>query len=120
MTDGYALPNKAYRDVIDGDPSKVAPIPFDGDLDYYGWSFVFDYIDYRIQNAGHVRFQELALSYNVPQSFLNKLRISKATVYAQANNLFVLTNNRYNEDPEYVLGTLRPRPAYTFGINFTF
>ncbi len=120
MTSGYALPNKLYSEVLNSDPDKMIPIPFDGEERYYFWDRFYPYMDYLVQKAGHIRFQEVALSYNIPQQIIKKLRITKASVYAQANNLGIIQNNKYNEDPDYVMGTVKPTPAFTFGINLTF
>ena len=64
--------------------------------------------------------QELNITYNLPKTFASKIGISSAKIYAQANNLFTITNNKYNEDPEFPLGSLRPQPAFTFGLNLGF
>jgi TonB-linked SusC/RagA family outer membrane protein len=117
---GSALPNKAYSEVVNADPSKMVPIPWDGEFSYYFWDRFYPYLDYLVQNAGNVRLQEINVSYNVPASFLRRINLKKATIYAQGNNLLVLSHNKYNEDPEFPLGNLKPSAAYTFGVNFTF
>ena len=114
------MPNKLYTEVLNADPAKMIPIPFDGEERYYFWDRYYPYMDYLAQKAGHIRFQEIALSYNIPQQILQKLRISKASVYAQANNLGIIQNNKYNEDPDYPMGSIRPSTSFTFGINLTF
>lgn len=120
MSGGAGLPNKLYSEVLNSDPSEMIPIPFEGEERYYFWDRFYPYMDYLVQKAGHIRFQEVALSYNIPEQLLKKLSISKASVYAQANNLGVIKNNKYNEDPDYVMGTIKPAPSFTFGINLTF
>jgi len=50
----------------------------------------------------------------VPEKALAKVGLKGLKVYAQANNLFVITNNKYDEDPETPLGTMRLQPQYTF------
>ncbi|MEG1290625.1 MAG: hypothetical protein RSE25_10400, partial [Bacteroidales bacterium] len=84
------------------------------------WDRFYPYLDYNVQKAGHVRLQEVNITYNIPRTFLKKLRITNAKVYAQGNNLFTIKNNKYGEDPEYPLGNIRPQAAFTFGINLTF
>ena len=120
MSSGYAMPNKLYSEVLNSDPNEMIPIPFDGEERYYFWDRFYPYMNYLVQKAGHIRFQEIALSYNIPQQILQKLRINKASVYAQANNLGIIQNNKYNEDPDYTMGSIRPMPSFTFGINLTF
>lgn len=121
MSGGSALPNKLYSEILASDPSERVPIPFGkSEPRYYFWDRFYPYLDYRVQNAGHVRFQELNLTYNINTQLLRTIGLNSARVYAQANNLLVITNNKYNEDPEFPLGTLRPQPAYTLGLNISF
>lgn len=121
MTGGNALPNKLYKEVMEAGPDKMIPIPF-GKTEprYYFWDRFYPYMDYLVQSANHIRFQELNISYNLPQHFTKKIGISRLKVYAQANNLFTITANKYNEDPEYPMGTLKPQAAFTFGLNVNF
>ena len=120
MTSGNALPNTLYEETLNADPSEVVPIPFDGESRYYFWDRFIPYMNYRVQKAGHFRCQEISISYNVPTIVLNKIGIKGASVYAQGNNLFIITNNKYNEDPEHPKGTENLQASYTFGINLTF
>ncbi|MEG0518003.1 MAG: hypothetical protein RR555_03910, partial [Bacteroidales bacterium] len=121
MTGGSARPNNLYDEIKNSDPNERVPIPFGKDEDkYYFWDRFYPYLDYNVQKAGHVRLQEVNITYNIPRTFLKKLRITNAKVYAQGNNLFTIKNNKYGEDPEYPLGSIRPQAAFTFGINLTF
>ena len=121
MSGGSALPNKLYNEILNADPNERVPIPFGkSEPRYYFWDRFYPYLDYRVQNAGHIRFQELNITYNINRKLLQTIGLNSARVYAQANNLFVITNNKYNEDPEFPLGTLKPQPAYTLGINISF
>ena len=55
--------------------------------------------DFYVKDGSYVRFQDIRLSYNLPEKFLNKIYISNATVYVSAHNL--LTYTKYNGfDPE--------------------
>lgn len=121
MSGGSGLPNKLYAEILNSSPDERVPIPFGKSEDrYYFWDRFFPYLDYNVQGAGHVRLQELNITYNVPRSFLKKIGIRSARIYAQGNNLLTIKNNKYKEDPEFGLGTLKPQAAYTFGINLTF
>lgn len=119
MTGGAALPNSLYSEVANGDPMKVVPIP-EVEERYYFWDRFYPYLDYRVQNASHIRFQELNVSYNLPARIAKIIGIGSAKIYAQANNLFTINFNKYNEDPEYPLGTIKPVAGFTFGLNLTF
>ncbi|PKO99110.1 MAG: SusC/RagA family TonB-linked outer membrane protein [Bacteroidetes bacterium HGW-Bacteroidetes-8] len=121
MSGGSALPNKLYNEILDSDPMVRVPIPFGkAEPRYYFWDRFYPYLDYLVQNANHIRMQELNITYNMPKFLTSKLGISSAKLYAQANNLFTLSNNKYNEDPEFPLGSLRPQASFTFGLNLGF
>ncbi len=121
MSGGSALPNKLYTEILNSDPMERVPIPFDkAEPRYYFWDRFYPYLHYRVQNANHIRVQEVNLTYHMPKSILNKIGINSAKIYAQANNLLTLTNNRYDEDPEFPLGSLKPQSALIFGINLSF
>lgn len=121
MSGGSALPNKLYNEILNSDPMERVPIPFGkSEPRYYFWSRFYPYLDYLVQNANHIRLQELNITYNMPESLVNRIGINSVKIYAQANNLFTLTNNKYNEDPEFPLGSLRPQAYFTFGLNIGF
>lgn len=121
MSGGSALPNNLYNEILNSDPMQRVPIPFGkSEPRYYFWDRFYPYLDYRVQNAGHIRFQELNLTYNIKKELLHKIGLSSARIYGQANNLFVISNNRYNEDPEFPIGTLKPQPTITLGVNVSF
>ena len=112
----YTYVNIKYNDVVNGDPNKIVPIP-DEEPEYIVWDWMSTiYLDYLTANAGHIRLQEVNLTYDVPAAFVNKLGIGAASVFAQGNNLGSIFFNEYNEDPEFPLGTIRPQAMYTFGI----
>lgn len=78
--------------------------------------------DYFYQDAWFIRLQNVSLSYNVPRSILDKLKvISGLRLHASANNLFLITP--YDGlDPEtdaYAAAYPNAR-TFTFGINITF
>lgn len=116
-----SLPNARYSEVLNCDPMKMLPLPQnDVERTYGNWFPMYKSMDYLADNANHVRLQEINLSYNVPSRLLGKIGLSALRVYAQANNLFVITNNKYDEDPENPLGTYRLQPQYTFGFKLDF
>lgn len=121
MSGGSALPNKLYAEILNSDPSERVPIPFDkSEPRYYFWDRFYPYLHYRVQNANHVRLQEVNLTYNLSKKVLSQIGINSAKLYLQANNLLTLTNNKYNEDPEFPLGNLKPQASLLFGINLSF
>lgn len=117
---GSGIPNDLYEETLKADPMKRVPIPFDRWQDrYYFWDRFYPYLDYVVQNANHIRCQELSLSYNLPTRILQKVGFASARLYFVANNLFLLQFNDYNEDPEFPRGVtnIRPQATYTFGLN---
>ena len=113
--DSKPLPNARYAEVLNCDPMKMLPLPQNEEESSYGsWFTYYPNLNYLTDKANHVRLQEVNLSYNVPEKALAKVGLKGLKVYAQANNLFVITNNKYDEDPETPLGTMRLQPQYTF------
>ena len=118
---GRVLPNMKLNEVMNADPNKIAPMPPQAPSStLYSWSSVANGVDYLIESASHVRMQEINLSYNIPTKILAKTGFKRLRVYAQGNNLFVLYANKAGEDPEFLLGTMRPMPRYTFGLRFEY
>ncbi|MCL2098481.1 MAG: SusC/RagA family TonB-linked outer membrane protein [Bacteroidales bacterium] len=116
-----ALPNARLAEVMNGNPMEIMTFPQDdNDTNYFNWTGYAPYIDYLIDNANHIRMQEINLTYNVPSALLSKVNLSRLQLYAQINNLFVITANKYNEDPEFPMGTVRPQPKFTFGLKLNF
>lgn len=123
MTTGSTTgrPNKLYSEILNADPNERVPIPFGkGANNYFFWNKFYPYLDYNVQKAGHVKLQEVNISYNVPMNFLKKIGLTNAKVYVQGNNLLTISNNKYNEDPEYPIGSLKPLASFILGINLTF
>lgn len=54
---------------------------------------------YYIQNASFVRLKNFKIGYSVPQTFASKLKLEKAYIYVQAQNLFTITGYE-GIDPE--------------------
>ena len=77
---------------------KMLPLPQnDVEKTYSTWFPMYKSLDYLADKANHVRLQEINLTYHVPAKLLAKIGISSLRLYAQANNLFVITNNKYDD-----------------------
>lgn len=74
---------------------------------------------YFIEDGSFLKLKNLQIGYTLPENVAEKLRMTSARVYLQAQNVFTLT--RYTGvDPE-VLGYSYPLPrTFTLGINFGF
>jgi len=115
------IPNSKLSEVLNADPDKTLPLPQnDNESRYYFWDRFWKSFSYLTEKADHVRMQEINLTYNVPSKFLKKTGLERVKVYTQVNNVFSIYANKFNEDPEFPLGTYKPTPVYTFGINVGF
>ncbi|MBC9933024.1 SusC/RagA family TonB-linked outer membrane protein [Chitinophaga qingshengii] len=117
---GRVLPNNKLNEVSQGDPMKVVPLPMNDDEPrFYFWDRFYPYLSYLVENASHIRMQELNVTYNLKRRFARTLHIGGLQVYAQGNDLFTILANHAGEDPEYPLGTMKPMPKFTFGLKLT-
>ncbi len=80
--------------------------------------------DFWLRSGDYLRLKNLQLMYAIPQSLLDRIRISKLSVYANAENL--LTISKYKDmDPESLtnrndLYTYPMLKTFTAGLNVTF
>ena len=47
---------------------------------------------YYVQDASFVRLKNMKIGYSVPQSILSKIKFNSLYIYAQATNLFTITD----------------------------
>lgn len=115
------LPNKKITEVVNGDPSKIVPLPLNLiEPRYYFWDRFHQSLSYLIENASHIRMQEVNLTYTLRRSPIQKINFTRLQLFAQANDLFTVYANNADEDPEYPLGTMNPRPRLTLGLKCEF
>lgn len=118
---GRVLPNVKLTEVLNADSSKIAPLPPQvANSPYYLWQTIGGAADYLIESANHMRLQEVNLTYTIPSRMTDKIHVNRLNVYVQGNDLLTIYANKAKEDPVYPLGTMNPRPRYTFGIRFDF
>ncbi|KJD34888.1 TonB-dependent receptor [Tamlana sedimentorum] len=120
LSGGNTYVNEKFTEVANGDPNEILPYPTTGVQRYYFYSVYYPYLSYLTADASHIRFQEVNLTYTLPNQITNKLGINSLSLFAQANNLGVILFNEYGEDPEYPKESIRPQATYTFGINLNF
>lgn len=113
-----SLPNRKVSDVLNGDPNMILPMPSDPNFGLYNYNGFNPYLDYNYLNAGVIRMQEVSVSYNLPKKWLSKINMHGIQLIAQGNNLFSILANKTGEDPEYKIGTIKPRAQYTFSLKF--
>ena len=105
-------------DGVNGMPPMLADTE-DSNQMYYR-SYYTEDMDYLYHNANHIRFQELSLTYHIPQSLLQKIGFQSADLYGQINNLGLITANKYNNDPEFPEGSIKPERSFIVGLRFNF
>ncbi|WP_164977493.1 SusC/RagA family TonB-linked outer membrane protein [Ancylomarina salipaludis] len=115
------IPNSRFSEVLNADSDEMMPLPQnDNESRYYFWDRFWKSFSYLTESANHVRMQEVNLTYNLPSKFLKKTGLESVKIYSQVNNVFSIYANKYNEDPEYPLGSYKPKAQFTFGINVGF
>jgi len=114
--------NSRFSEVFNGDPNQILTLPGQNvtSSTYSVWNNQYPFLDYLTANANLIRLQEVSVSYNTDLKWIKKIGFSNLRIYAQGNNLFTITNNPYNEDPEYALGSVKPTPRYTLGFKLQF
>ena len=111
--------SKTYYEALDADPNEFIPLPSEGYHEYIDYVYdVASKLDYRTADASHIRFQEINLSYHVPQTLLEKTGLKNFKLFGQVNNVGTILFNDYDEDPEY--GFYKPRAVFTFGLKTNF
>ncbi|WP_195715200.1 SusC/RagA family TonB-linked outer membrane protein [Ancylomarina sp. 16SWW S1-10-2] len=77
----------------------------------------------RIEDASFIRFKEVMLSYQMPQSVISKIGCSGLKLYAHVSNVGLLwTANDEGIDPDYPKNGnfFKPERTYTLGLNLKF
>jgi hypothetical protein len=77
-----------------------------------------------VEKTNYLRLRNVMLSYNLPASLLNKIKMRSIRIFAQGENLHVWDNFQ-GYDPEIVSGVLQgahypPLKTITFGVNVGF
>lgn len=70
-----------------------------------------------LQNAAYLRLKNVTLNYNLPETFVNKIGMSNASVYFSGMNLAEITSIHPTLDPEQQSGSLVQQ--YTFERSFS-
>lgn len=88
----------------------------------YGYN-AYNYSTVRIADGGFIRMKEISFSYDLPASFLNRIKVANAQVKLQATNLFLIyADKKLNgQDPEFFNsgGVATPMPKqFTFTLRF--
>ena len=81
--------------------------------------------DIHIQKGDHIRLREVSLSYDLPEQWLRKVRISSASLGFTVTNLGLIWRaNGADIDPDFIPNTnsleMAPTPSYNFSLNLNF
>jgi TonB-linked SusC/RagA family outer membrane protein len=68
-----------------------------------------------IANSSYVRLRTLSLSYNIPSTLLNRMKMSSLKCYVTANNLFTITKYK-SYSPENNPNDFPDTKGFTFGL----
>ena len=84
----------------------------------------YNYSTERIAEGGFIRVKEVSLTYDLPKSFLEKIKFYSASIKVQATNLCLLyADKKLNgQDPEFFNagGVATPTPKqFTFTLRFS-
>ncbi|MDH7459959.1 SusC/RagA family TonB-linked outer membrane protein [Chitinophagaceae bacterium 26-R-25] len=110
---------EAYTDIPAYIPDEN-PFTSTRNLDYYRFAST------NIVSASYIKLRDITLSYQLPESLLNKAKISSVNFYVQASNFMVWKANKADIDPEYQNFTSGYRSippykhAFSFGTNINF
>ena len=113
-------PNKYYDEVVNGDPNKIVPMPAETETQFRKWGNMLNALDYLVESAAHIRLQEVSVVYNMPFNWISKIGLNSLQLSVQCRNLATWVKNNYKEDPEYKLGSMKPRPACSFSLRLSF
>lgn len=95
---GYTNQSKAildrWKQAGDNAPYPAAAVTNNNAYSYLASS------DYNWGDASFIKFKTLSLTYALPGDWLKQARISSASVYARAQNLFTWAKQKYTFDPE--------------------
>lgn len=109
--------SRTYLQAKNANPAKEVPAlsTYSEDWNYIGYAPKLDYL---VENAGHIRFQEINLTYNMPNKFTSKYGLRNCKLYGQVNNITSILFSESGQDPEY--GFSSPRAVFTFGLKCKF
>lgn len=85
---------------------------------------------YQIQDGSYLRLKNVMLGYNLPESLIRKMGLTKFRLYVSGQNLLTFTKyNGYDPEVNYYNSVIRPGVDYgsypksriiTFGLNVSF
>lgn len=83
------------------------------------WGRVNDIAEEFVEDSDYVRFRQLSLGYTLPSNIIEKTFIKSATINLLAQNLFYITRNIDNVDPESAYNVSNSQGLEYFGVPTT-
>lgn len=83
----------------------------------------YQHSSFWMKNAAYLRLKNIQLGYNLPKSFLNKMKVEQARIYVNGQNLFTIDRFWDGFDVETPVGTGTNYPMvkiYSMGIDLRF
>lgn len=112
--------DKYVSDIFNGS-DKVPGFPLPNDLSFRQWSRFIPSLNTITESASYLSCKEVAVGYSLSGSILQKTRINKLRVFAQAKDLgLIWAANSKGYDPNWLPGAMRPGITYTVGFNVQF
>lgn len=82
------------------------------------YSLFFSAAEY--EDASYIKLRNISLSYNIPQNWLKKIKITSAKIFVQGQNMLTFSNYFGLSPESSSLGTIPPLRIITTGFNINF
>ncbi len=114
-----SLTNRGVRVLDASTPSRLTDRPISC---YQNW---YTLTNLNVYDASYLKLQTLSLSYNLPRKLMKQLKMTTASVYATASNVFTITkypgaDPAVSDDPYSISGGGRDISSYPTVKSFTF
>ena len=119
--------NAQVEDAINGTAAIPMPGTIEEGVNVDGWLYMFwntysPFMNTSVEDASYIYCKEIVVNYDIPRSFLSKLKIKEADIFVKSENVGLLWSaNSKHYHPEYLPGIdYAPMTAWQFGININF
>jgi len=72
--------------------------------------------DARYTDASFIRLRNVSLSWELPSAWINRMRLKRAQLYAQGQNVLLFTRNKMRDPDMQSVQNLPPLRIFTFGV----
>lgn len=81
---------------------------------------MYNYSSARVVNASYLRCNNISLSYNVPQKWIEQFAQSVSFSFVVSNPFQIVSKDYKGVDPEVAMGNQPLSKTYTFSLNVSF